>query len=421
MKALLALANPSTSIQAYEGAVRSGKTFASLIDWVRFIRNGPEGTLAMCGRTERTIVNNLLIPLQELLGAHRVKINYGQGTATILGRRVNLYGADNEAARTKIQGLTLVGAYVDEASTVPESFFNMLYSRLSERGAKLWLTTNPEGPAHWLKRYWLDKAALWIDGAGRITRNDSDEALDLHRYTFLIDDNDTLPAEFVERQKRSYGGLFYRRYILAEWVAAEGAVFDSWDPEKHIVPWVDLPKMRKLLAVGVDYGSTNPTSAVLLGLGDDGALYAVDEMRRDTSNTHRALTINEVARELKTWTEADRLHDQKMKPEWLCVDPSAAPLKTEFGSLGMHNVIDGDNSVLYGIQTMSALLADGKLKVSDKCTGLIDEFPGYSWSPQATEKGEDKPIKVADHSLDAFRYAIITTETNWRPHMRTTQ
>lgn len=414
-KALLALAHPSTSIEAYEGAVRSGKTFTSLLDWVRFTRTGPQGALAMCGRTERTIINNLLLPLQEMLGRDRVKVNYGSGTASILGREIHIYGANNEAARTKIQGLTLAGAYLDEAETVPESFFKMLYTRLSIPGAKLWLTSNPGGPVHWLKVDWLDKACLWIDGPGTIRHNPSPDALELHRYTFLMDDNQSLTPEYVARQKKAYTGLFYRRYILAEWVAADGAVFDSWDPDRHVIRHDTLPAMRNVLGVGIDYGTTNATSAVMLGLGVDGILYAIDEWRYDSRQAEIRLTDGQLSAALKAWL--GRAASEGRNPEWLIVDPAAASFKVQLDQDGLRNVINGDNEVLYGIRTVSSLLNAGKLKVSDRCTGLINEMPGYSWDTKATEKGEDKPLKVADHSIDAFRYAVATTETNWRPYV----
>jgi phage terminase large subunit len=38
----------------------------------------------------------------------------------------------------------------------------------------------------------------------------------------------------------------------------------------------------------------------------------------------------------------------------------------------------------------------------------------YRWDPKATERGEDKPLKENDHSVDALRYVVATTETNWR-------
>jgi PBSX family phage terminase large subunit len=412
-KALQVLANPSPSIEAYEGSVRSSKTFTSLLDWVSFTRNGPRGALAMIGRTERTAINNLILPLQELMGRDRVKINYGIGTVTILGREIHIYGANNEASRTKIQGLTLAGAYVDEASTIPESFFSMLYSRLSVAGAKLWLTANPEGPAHWLLVNWLSKARLWIDGAGRIHHSLSPDALDLHRYTFILDDNKSLPAAYVERTKRSYSGLFYKRYILAQWVAADGAVFDSWDPDKHVVK--ELPPMRATLGVGVDYGTTNATSAVLLGLGTDGVLYAIDEWRYDSRAATVRLTDGQLSAALKDWLAQQAARGYT--PEWVVVDPAAASFKVQLDQDRVANVINGENDVLYGIRTVSSLLNAGKLRISENCKGLISEMPGYSWDTKATEKGEDKPLKVADHSIDAFRYAVATTETNWRPYV----
>src|SRR5699024_222338 len=58
-KALRSL-DHTARITAYEGSVRSGKTFTTLIDWVRYCRTGPPGRLLMGGRTERTIINNLI-------------------------------------------------------------------------------------------------------------------------------------------------------------------------------------------------------------------------------------------------------------------------------------------------------------------------------------------------------------------------
>lgn len=412
-KSLLALANPSTSIQAYEGSVRSGKTITSLLDWTRFIRKGPDGPLAMCGRTERTVINNLILPLQQMLGKDRVKVNYGSGVAIICGREVNIYGANNAQAQTKIQGATLVGAYADEAATLPESFFSMLYSRLSVEGAKMWLTSNPAGPAHWLKTDWLDHAELWIDGQGRFHRRTGEGTKELHRYTFILDDNKSLPPAYVERTKKSYSGLFYRRYVNAEWVAADGAVFDSWDPDKHVVD--TLPAMRATLGVGVDYGTTNATSAVLLGLGVDGILYALDEWRYDSRAATVRLTDGQLSAALKDWMGQQA--GKGYKPEWVIVDPAAASFKVQLDQDRVQNVINGENDVLYGIRTLSSLLNAGKLRISENCTGLISEMPGYSWDTKATEKGEDKPLKVADHSIDAFRYVVATTETNWRPYV----
>jgi hypothetical protein len=46
-------------------------------------------------------------------------------------------------------------------------------------------------------------------------------------------------------------------------------------------------------------------------------------------------------------------------------------------------------------------------------------MPGYSWDDEAAERGDDKPIKENDHSCDALRYGIRTTESLWRPYLST--
>ena len=395
-KALQALANPSPSIEAYEGAVRSSKTIVTILDWLRFIRNGPSGALAMCGRTERTVINNMVLPMQEMLGRSRVKIKYGTGTVFILGREIHLYGANNEQARTKIQGLTLAGALVDEAGTLPESFIQMLYSRLSIPGAKLWLTANPEGPQHWLKVKWLDKAKLWIDKHGVEHWNDDPNALDLHRYTFVLDDNPSLPPAYVERIKRSYTGMWRLRFVEAEWVVAEGAVYSSWDQERHAIPHASLPRLRRIFMVGIDYGTTNATSAIAFGLGHDGDLYAIDEWRYEASRAEVRHSRISAPRSVDGSTGLEA------RPEWIIIDPAAASFKVQLGQDGIMNVMNGENDVLYGIRTMASLLTSGHLQVSDRCAGLIKEIPGYVWDPKATEKGEDKPMKVTTTESTAY-------------------
>jgi len=405
-KALRAAQLPPASINAYEGSVRSGKTFTSLLEWVKYCRQGPPGLLLMTGRTERTIVNNLILPLQELLGTQRVRLNRGTSTVDILGRPVLLIGANNEAARTKIQGLTLAGAYADEASTLPESYFNMLYSRLSVPGARMWLSSNPEGPVHWLKVKWLDRARLWVDGEGNERVNP--DGIDLHRVTFRLDDNPNLPADYVTRTKAAYTGLWYRRYINAEWVAAEGSIYDQWDPDRHVVPHELLPPMRRLLAVGVDHGTTNASAGILLGLGADRRLYAIDEWWVKPPSSDARLTVEQQSESLRAWLAAHP------PVEWLILDPAAAAFKVQLFHDRVHNVTDADNSVVYGISTVASLLGTGQLKVSDRCKHLIEEIPSYVWDDKAAQKGEDKPVKVNDHASDALRYAVTTTESLWR-------
>ena len=401
-------------IKIYDGAVRSGKTIGSEFEWIEFCRNGPTGNLLMVGRTERTVINNVVLPMQEMLGKQRVKILRGLGIVNICGRLVLLIGANNEEARTKIQGLTLAGAYVDEAPTLPESFWNMLVSRLSVVGARLYATCNPEGPKHWLKEKWLDRARIWIDRHGQ--RHDrladyldpdidpADRPLDLARVSFKLEDNaHNLPPEYIVEIKASYSGLWYKRMIDGEWSIAEGAIYDMFDPELHVVS--DLPQIVELLGCGVDYGVTNATAGIMLGLGADGCLYATAEWAPGPgTEAQRSASLRD-------------FYGRHGAPDRTFVDPAAAGFRKQLIEDKFDMVLKGNNRVVDGLGAVASLFKAGKLRLHESCTELIGEIPNYVWDKKKSEEGEDAPVKLDDHFCDALRYVVYTTRPWWQQHI----
>lgn len=398
------IAQSNGVVNIWEGAIRSGKTIGSLLRFLIAIAVCPAGgAIIVAGRTRDTIARNVLMPLTDpaLFGplARLTRYTMGASTASILGRTVYLFGANDAKAEPKIRGLTVILAYVDEITTLPQPFFVQLLGRMSSDDAQLFGTTNPDSPAHWFKTMFLDRALPgW------------------RRFSFTMDDNPSLSQTYKDRMRREYVGLWFRRFILGEWVAAEGAVYEMWDPAKHVIPFADLPDMHRLLGVGVDYGTNNPSTALVLGLGIDRRLYLCDEWRYDPAlaQGHRLTDAQQSAR-MKLWLRGQHLpEDTTLRPEWICVDPAAASFKVQLAADGVGPIIDAENDVLYGIRTVASLISTGQLLVSDRCTGFINEAPGYSWDDKASEKGEDKPIKAADHSLDGGRYAVATTETMWR-------
>lgn len=390
-------------IRLSHGSIRSAKTTAQILDWLRWVPDAPRGPLAIVGRTRDTIGRNILEQTEQI-EPRAIDWHLGAPTAKIMGRTHHVLGANDRTAETKVRGLTLAGALVDEATLIPEDFFTTLLGRLSVKGARMSATTNPDHPEHWLKRKYIDRA----------------DEIGWSVWHFTMRDNPGLPPEYIDAVSAEYTGLFYDRFILGKWVSAEGAIYDSWDPARHVIPWGDLPPMRRLLGVGIDYGTTNATSAVLLGLGVDDRLYAVDEWRHDSDGGTVRLTDAALSLRLRKWLADDHLPtgQPELVPEWLFVDPAAASFKVQLIEDGIHNLTNGANDVLYGIRTVASLLAAGRLLVSDRCHGIIREAPGYAWDPKAAANGTDAPIKRDDHSLDALRYAVATSETNWRTWVR---
>jgi PBSX family phage terminase large subunit len=418
-KQLCSVKEATGSVNLWHGAIRSGKTIGSLIRWLLFVPNAPlGGQLVIVGRTRESAWRNIIAPLQDpaITGdaAAHVIGNHGAPTVNILGRRVFVMGASDVQAELVLRGLTVAGAYVDEVTTLPEGFFVQLLGRMSAKGAKLFGTTNPDSPAHWLKTKYLDRLR------------------DLPHWRvwhFTMDDNPSLTAEYVAQKKLEFTGLWYRRFILGEWVAAEGAIYSMWDPAKHVIAHDNLPPMQRLLGIGIDYGTTNAATGLLLGLSDEtrfdqmgqprpaARLFLVDEWRHDPSVTQMRLTDAALSERLRGWANAPGHlpYDTALVPEWYFVDPSAASFKVQLQADGVPNIRNADNDVAYGIRTVASLLGAGQLQISDRCAGFIQEAPGYSWDDKATAKGEDKPLKVADHSLDGGRYVITSTESLWRP------
>lgn len=411
-KALRSYDLATAAANVFEGAVRSGKTVSTLLWWLKYVRTAPPGELGMFGKTERTLKRNMINPLIGMVGQRRCRYRAGAGEVDLLGRTIVTAGAHNEGSVDKIRGITLAGFLGDEITTWPESFYAMASTRVSVPGAKWAGTCNPASRNHWLMKKYLSKARLWLDHHGQLHINNSPDAHDLHRMSFTIDDNPALDPDFVARLRRENTGLFYQRNIEGLWVLAEGQIY-KFDDRKHVVE--KLPQIVQWIALGVDYGTTNPFHAVIVGLGLDRVLYVAGEYRHDSVATQQTLTDAEYSKALRAWLKAFKppgSDTANVTPEYIVVDPSALSFRVQLYRDGIA-AAQGDNAVVDGIRTVSTLFSAGLLKIHESCEGLIGELAGYSWDPKATERGEDAPLKVDDHGPDALRYALHTTLGVW--------
>lgn len=383
-KQILSIREADARLNIWQGAVRSGKSFASLYRFLHFLRFGPDGPLIIVGRTTRTITTNIIDPMRDILGDY-VKYWSGKGELNIFGRKIYAVSANDARAEAKIRGSTFIGAYVDEITLIPETFVKMLLSRLSMEGAKLFGTTNPDSPYHWLKRDFLDRA----------------DELDLRTWAFKLEDNPSLSKEFVKQIKSEYSGLWYQRFIEGKWVQAEGAIYDFFDPSIHCL---DVPLSRASFYVaGVDYGTANPFACVLVGVNFDSFpnMWVEDEYYFSSKRAQRQKTDYEYAEDLENF-----LRGRNVKAVY--IDPSALSLKVELLKRGFDNLYEAENEVLDGIRLVAQYLSQGTLKVCSKCKNLISEFQSYVWDAKSTRLGQDRPIKENDHALDALRYALYT-------------
>jgi len=390
-KQLLAISRANAWVNIFEGAVRSGKTYSSLYGWLLGIRNVSKGDLFLAARTERTLKRNILNTLSEWLGPGEFSYSFYTGEGKLFGRNVALLSATDESAEQKVRGATFARGYGDEVSTWPESFFKRCITQLSVDKAEFWGTTNPDSPYHWLKKGWIDKA----DGR------------DINSFHFNLTDNWSLSKETIRRLKESFTGLWFKRFILGLWVMAEGAIYDMFNEDIHLV---NAPPIKKdsdgnienylKVWVGYDHGINNPCTFGLYGKHQDDNIYKLREYWFDSNEAGYQKTDSQYADDFEGWLDG-------IMPDIVWGDPSASGFQEELRQRGF-DAQDAHNEVIPGITFMSNLLAGGKYKIDRSCKHAPTEYVGYAWDPKAQARGEDKPLKQNDHAVDCDRYALYS-------------
>ena len=368
-----------------DGAVRSGKTLCiglSFVLWATATFSGQR--FALCGKSAGAVRRNVWEPLKGYLKEMglRWKERRSEGNVTIsLGRRENtfyFFGGGDERSGGYVQGLTLAGLLLDEAALMPRSFVEQACARCSVNGARIWMSCNPEGPEHWLYKEWICRA-------------EEKNALHLH---FTMEDNPGLSKAVRTRYERAFRGAFYRRFVLGEWVAPEGRVYDFFTEETAR----DAPKGEmEEWCISCDYGTVNPASFGLWGKRE-GIWYRVKEFYFNSREEGRQMTDGEYAGKLRELAGGRTIR-------WVIVDPSAASFIELLHREGWR-VKKAENDVLSGIRLTAEYLKSGRMVITPECRAAIREFSLYRWDTKS-RKG-DRVIKENDHAMDEIRYFAAT-------------
>lgn len=394
------LVNATARVNAWSGAVSSGKTLMSVLAWANYLaHDAPRaGRPQMIGRTLDTLYRNVLSLLTdpEISGPIARDVHYTRGAnqAVIFEREVDVLGASDVRAESRIRGVTSAGWYVDEGTLLPDhAYWQQLLNRLRVPGARGFVTTNPDGPQHWFKTHVLDRA----------------DELGYNAWHFELDDNPALDPDYVTSVKAENTGVFYERNILGLWVLAEGMIWQAFDRDRHVVD--KLPPGLNGHLIGVDHGTTNPFAALVIARGIDPAdgqerLWVTGEYRHDSRSSSVRKTDSEYAADLAQFiARPDQVRVDQRTVE-VYVDPSAAGFTEQLYRDRWDNAGAAHNDVSAGLSLVASLFALDRIRIHRSCIGLLSEIPGYVWDPKASKKGNDAPHKVNDHSCDALRYGV---------------
>ena len=388
-----ALNRSDSRINLWHGSVRSGKTVNVDFRFIQSLRDSTENLPSdvidiMIGKTMGSLKRNVINPICGLLG-NEAKYFSGKQELHIWDHIIHLVGANDERSVGKIQGSTIRKALGDEVTLWPESFFKMLDSRLSMDDSQFFGTTNPGPPNHYLKTDYMNRY----------------KELNLKSFHFVLEDNTTLSKRFIQEIKKSYTGLWYRRYILGLWCVAEGAVFDFFDEDEHTI--IKHPPAQYYI-LAIDYGTSNPFGALLMGVNHNTKpkIWAENELYFDSKKMQYQKTDGEYSLDLKNFCKGYLGQYWQNKILKTYVDPSAASFKLQLERDGFLGVEDADNSVMDGLRTKATMLKNGNYAICTRCINYIKEIYGYRWDVKAQERGLDQPMKTGDHLCDAGRYGV---------------
>lgn len=395
------MAFPFTDYDALiaDGAVRSGKTSFMMLAFVDdAMRRFNNQRFGICGKTVDSTVKNIISPYLALRWAREKYDIQWHRTDKILsvagnGRKniFEIFGGKDEGSFMLIQGRTLAGVLLDEVALQPRSFVEQALTRCSVDGSKFWFNCNPESPNHWFYKEW-------------VSQPEKHNALHLH---FLLEDNPALSKRIIDRYKSTYSGVFYDRYILGRWVAAEGTIYRQFadEPKRFVVDDIQGQRIRNAV-IGVDFGGgTSAHAFSCVGFTTRGALVVLDEYREKQALTPNRLAdafVDFVRRCQSRWLVTDCWCDSAEQTliNGLRAATAAARIGLNIGNAMKRPINDR-------IRATCILMGSGRFFVVRNCTETIDALKSALWDAKhVTEDVRLDNGTTNIDSLDAMEYAF---------------
>lgn len=392
------LAFPYTKYQALvcDGAVRSGKTslmMVAFIDWA--MDNYNNTRFGICGKTVDSTTKNIISPY---IGMSRTKKKYRarwRRTDKLLevtrGNITNwfeVFGGKDESSFMLIQGRTFAGVLLDEVALMPRSFVEQALARCSVAGARLWFSCNPGSPNHWFYQEWIKDPK-------------AHNVLYLH---FRMEDNPSLTNETLELYRRTFRGVFYKRYILGLWCAAEGLIYLQFaeDEKRYSISRKEVPKLS-YIEIGADVGGNASNHAYVASgyTADRSVMYVL----KAWSYKATGVTVTQYRNNLLKF--ADEIYNDYGFLDTIWIDNAEAAIVNEVAARSRYNVRGCiKEEILDRIRCADVLFSQDRIKiVAEECEDLCDGLRSAVWD----EKHDDQPLDDGSYNrdiIDAFDYSM---------------
>lgn len=390
----------------YGGAAGGGKSYAMLVDPLRFAHRGAHRALIL--RRSMPELRELIDKSRELYPKAFPGCKYKEVEKLWnfpSGAKIEFGFLERDADVYRYQGQAYSWIGFDEITHQATEFaWNYLASRLRTTDPEIIpymrCTANPGGVgAHWVKKRYIDPSPP----------NESFKGSDGLSRKFIparLDDNPYLAHDGrYEQMLKALPATQRRQLLEGDWEVAEGAAFTEFDRNIHIIDPFEIPIHWDRIK-GIDYGYASESACVWGAIDrDDNTLIIYRELyRKGLLATDLAFMLTEM--ELNDPMSVPGVLDTACWNRTGQTGPTVGETLTKAG----HKLRRADKNRVAGkIQIHEYLKVQQsgrpKLQIFNTCPNLIRELQSI---PLDKSNPEDVDTHAPDHAYDALRYLIMS-------------
>jgi len=399
------LAAPEKDV-LYGGAAGGGKSYAMLVDPLRFCHRSAHRAL---------ILRRTMPELRELIDKSRELYPQAFPGAKFRevekiwnfpsGAKIEFGFLERDADVYRYQGQSYSWIGFDEITHLPTEFgWNYLSSRLrttdSEIMPYLRCTANPGGVgAHWVKKRYVDpfEPGEAFKGADGLTRRFIPARLDDNPY--LAEDGR------YEEMLKALPEVQRRQLLEGNWDITEGAAFVEFDTEAHVIPPFEIPIGWERIK-GIDYGYASESACIWAAVDrSDGTLIVYRELyKKNLTGVDLGEMITQMEL-LDPFSVAGVLDTAA----WARTGTTGPTVGESLQQAG-HKLRRADKNRIQGkiqIHEYLKLKQSGRpnIQIFNTCPNLIRELQSI---PLDKNNPEDVDTHAPDHAYDALRYLIMS-------------
>ena len=352
-------------------------------------------------------------------------------------------------------------AYVQEATELTIDDWEAINTRLRAWNVsvqQIIADCNPDVPTHWLLERCHNGSTRMI-----VSRHEDNP--------LLFDDDGVITPQGVDYMAKldALTGVRKQRLRHGRWVAAEGIIYEDWDPSIHLLPNELWPQLRHARDVpvdwtrwwSIDWGFTNPCVMAWWAEDPDGRLFLYREVY------HTKLLVEDLARVVleqvtkvvgkvpeRDVVTAKDIRDDVLagtrawiepKPRAIICDHDSGDRATFEKHTGLKTTPAIKKGAKVGLsvkklgiqacQKRYQAAGDGRPRIGFLRDGVVDrdqalveakrpastaeEVPGYVWAPpRPGDPPKETPVDEDNHGMDQTRYLVSYRDTRGRPGVR---